>query len=109
MTHEQKTAVLKAYGFTVGARDARLNTDHPGNLMVLEGSIQEAEQDHDLPTANGCDGPWCVVGDSLPELVDEAFDLASSFSYFEEICKDVLAGGDGILHVDGTGAGPRVT
>lgn len=97
MTYEQKATVLRSYGFTVGPRDPRLNTNHSGTWMVVEGSIAEIESDYDLPTQDGANGPWCVVGDDLSALVDEAFDFASCFDRFDDVCADVLAGGDGVL------------
>lgn len=63
-----KVAALKAMGFTVDARDPRLNTAFKGGFMVVEG-----HEESELPTESGCNGPWCVVGDDLAELVDTAF------------------------------------
>jgi len=97
LTFEQKKKVLQAYGFTVGERDPRFKPAFPGRYMVLESDDEAILED--------C---WCVVGDDLPALVDEAFDHASIFSYFDAVCEDILAGGVGLLHTDGTGAGPIV-
>lgn len=63
-----KTLCLQAYGFTVGPRDPRLNTDHEGDFMVVE-----YHQDDELPTRDGANGPWCLVGNDLDTLVTEAF------------------------------------
>ena len=68
-----KIAVLESYGFTVGERDPRLNTDYEGAFMVVEASYHDIG-DYELPTANGANGPWCVVGDDLDELVETAYD-----------------------------------
>lgn len=107
MTFDQKVTVLLSYGFAVGKRDPRLNTRYPGAFMVCEVSDEEElTSQYDLPTTDGSNGLWCVVGDDLAHLVDEAMDIASSFSHFDAVVADVLAGGDGILHIDGTGAGP---
>jgi hypothetical protein len=97
LTHAQKVTVLEAYGFTIGARDARFKPQFPGKFMVLESGDEENVED--------C---WCVVGDDLPALVDEGFSLATDFSYFDAVCEDVLAGGVGLLHTDGKGAGPII-
>lgn len=60
-------------GFTVGARDPRVNTDYPGKFMVIEDYA-----DAELPCANGGEsGSWAVVGDDLDEMIDQAFDVAS--------------------------------
>jgi hypothetical protein len=68
-----KRACLEQYGFTVGVRDPRLNSDYPGQFMVVE-SHEECE----LPTRNGSNGPWCVVGDDLADLIDRGFDFLVS-------------------------------
>lgn len=68
MTIEDKRAKLEAAGFTVGARDARINTDFPGRFMVA-GAYDESE----LPTRNGASGPWAIVGNDLSALINEAF------------------------------------
>ena len=68
-----KLYALACAGFTVGQRDPRLNTDYPGSLMVVEG--YELVQ---LPTRDGSDGPWCVVGDNLDALIDQGFDFLVS-------------------------------
>lgn len=65
-----KAAQLRAWGFTVGPRDPRLNTDFAGAFMVVE-----AHDDTELPTRDGANGPWCIVGDDLTALVAEAHTL----------------------------------
>lgn len=67
MTTDDKIAFLRSHGWTVGDRDPRLNTDYVGKFMAVE-SYDESE----LPTRDGMNGPWCIVGDDLPALVDEA-------------------------------------
>ena len=74
MTRVQKVRFLRSYGWTVGKRNPRLNTDYPGAWMVVE-PFEEAE----LPTRDGRDGPWCLVGDALGALVDEAHDFLVGF------------------------------
>lgn len=64
-----KQAALEKMGFTVGKRDARLNTDFGGAFMVVE-----AHDESELPTRDGRNGPWCIVGDDLDALINEAFD-----------------------------------
>jgi hypothetical protein len=62
-----KAAELRSWGFTVGERDPRLNSNYPGRYMVVE-SHEESE----LPTKDGSNGPWCIVGDNLDALIAEA-------------------------------------
>jgi hypothetical protein len=69
MTQAEKRIYLDAMGFKVGARDpAGINTDFPGAFMVAE-EYERCE----LPTRDGSNGPWCLIGDDLDALVDEAF------------------------------------
>jgi hypothetical protein len=70
MPSEEKTKWLREHGFIVGIRDSRLNTNYPGNFMVVE-----EYEDSELPTVDGRDGPWCIVGDDLAALVDQAYDV----------------------------------
>lgn len=74
MTTEEKITFLRSYGWTVGERDPRLNTDFPGRFMCVE-----PHEESELPTRNGENGPWCIVGDDLAELVDEAHDFLTGF------------------------------
>lgn len=76
MTHEQKIATLREHGFVVGERDPRLNTNFAGAFMVAE-----AHEESELPTQDGRNGPWCVVGDDLPTLVEMGY-------AFLESCRD---------------------
>jgi hypothetical protein len=62
-------------GFVVGLRDPRLNTDFPGQFMVVDDLHEESE----LPTRDGSNGPWCIVGDDLAKLIDEAFECHSDW------------------------------
>ncbi|MBC8719260.1 Lar family restriction alleviation protein [Ochrobactrum sp. Marseille-Q0166] len=64
----EKKAFLENRGWTVGKRNPQLNTDHPGKFMCVE-PFDVSE----LPTKDGANGPWCVVGDDLNVLVAEAF------------------------------------
>jgi hypothetical protein len=64
---ERKRRRLEAAGFVVGPRDPRLNTDFPGIYMIAE-----PYEDDELPTRDGSNGPWCIVGDDLHELITEA-------------------------------------
>lgn len=77
ISHQDMREVLKSHGFTIGDRDPRLNTDFPGNKMVVEGSMIEIEKDYELPTQDGSNGPWCIVGDDEEELVKTAFDYCT--------------------------------
>ena len=67
---EEKLVMLTKMGFTCGARDARLNRRFPGKFMVVE-----YHEESELPTEDGRNGPWCIVGDDLEELIDEAFNV----------------------------------
>lgn len=55
------------WGFKVGTRDPRINTNYPGSYMAAE-----EHQYSELPTKDGSNGPWCIVGDDLTALVNEA-------------------------------------
>jgi hypothetical protein len=63
------SAKLKSYGFVIGDREPRLNTNYPGKFMVVE-PYEECE----LPTEDGSDGPWCIVGDDLDVLIADAYE-----------------------------------
>jgi hypothetical protein len=66
---DQKRAYLDAMGFRIGERDPRgINTNYPGRYMVAEDY-----GDDELPTEDGSNGPWCIVGDDLDALITEAF------------------------------------
>lgn len=77
MTRDEKIEHLRSRGWTVGDRDPRLNTDFPGRYMVVEEHTED-----ELPTKDGSNGPWCLVGDDLGSLVDEAYDF--QISMFED-------------------------
>lgn len=64
----QEVDQLVEEGFTVGVRDPRLNTRYTGKFMVAE-----SYEDDETPTEDGSNGPWCIVGDDLCELVSEAW------------------------------------
>lgn len=64
---------LESYGWTAGARDPRLNTNYPGKFMVVE-----PHEEDELPTEDGSNGPWCVVGDDLDDLIRRAYDTLKS-------------------------------
>ncbi len=68
-----KVMALLYDGFTIGQRDRRLNRNYAGNFMVVEAYTEDQ-----LPTKDGRNGPWCVVGDDLEVLVDNAFDFLTS-------------------------------
>jgi len=75
---EIKRLCLLAYGYEVGNRNPRVNTDFVGAYMVVE-SYDESE----LPTQDGRDGPWCIVGDDLDNLIDRGFDALNDI-----VCED---------------------
>lgn len=68
-TYAEKVVALLSYGYTIGQRDSRLNRNYEGVFMVVEAYDEDM-----LPTDDGRNGPWCVVGDNLEELVNKAFD-----------------------------------
>ena len=69
---EQKKKELSNLGWKFGDRDARLNTNYAGKFMVVE---EFDEGDYELPTLDGSNGPWCIVGDDLEQLVNEAYSI----------------------------------
>lgn len=69
-----KTEFLESYGWTVGERNPQLHTDFLGAFMCVEPYEEE-----ELPTKDGANGPWCVVGDNLEELIDAAYEFLVDF------------------------------
>jgi|HubBroStandDraft_2_1064218.scaffolds.fasta_scaffold449928_2 hypothetical protein len=70
-SHDEMLADLLMCDFICGPRDVRLNTRYPGKFMVVE----EEYRDMDLPTEDGSNGPWCIVGDDFPALVKTAWEI----------------------------------
>lgn len=70
MTFDDKKAALERMGFTIGKRDPRLNRKFAGAFMVVEW-----HEESELPTDDGSNGPWCIVGGDLPALVEDAFSV----------------------------------
>lgn len=70
MTIDQKIDALRRMGFIVGERDPRLNRKYAGKFMVAE-SFEDCE----VPTNDGSNGPWCIVGDDIDALVNDAFSI----------------------------------
>jgi hypothetical protein len=70
--NDWKREKLEEMGYFCGPRDARLNTDFPGAFMVTEDDFEEGH--YKLPTRDASNGPWCIVGDDLAELIDEAWE-----------------------------------
>lgn len=68
MSIDQKIEVLRKMGFTIGERDPNFNRAFVGKYMVIE-----PHEKSEGPTDDGRNGPWCIVGDSLVALVEEAF------------------------------------
>lgn len=73
-TVERMKELLERAGFHVGERETRLNTAFSGRFMVVE-PYEESE----LPTEDGRNGPWCIVGDNLNALIVEAYNNATPF------------------------------
>jgi hypothetical protein len=69
---EQKMKELTVRCWKFGKRDERLNTNYAGKFMVVENFDEE---DYGLPTLDGGNGPWCIVGDDLERLIDEAYSI----------------------------------
>lgn len=71
--YERKRRELTARGFIVGPRDPRLNRLWSGRWMVVDNDLADVL---DALGATGTDdasrGPWCIVGDNLLELIEEA-------------------------------------
>ncbi len=67
----KKQEYLERRGYIVGVRNPQINTNFAGSFMVCENP-----EGHDLPTEDGSNGPWCIVGDNLTKLVNEAFLVA---------------------------------
>lgn len=63
-----KRAALEKHGYTIGDRDPRLNTNYKGDFMVVEPFTEDM-----LPTKDGSNGPFCVVGDELELLVEAGY------------------------------------
>lgn len=100
---DHKLIWLKAYGFVIGDRDPKINTNFSGNYMVSEQYGPD-----EVPTKDGRNGPWCVVGNDLkilidaaygafkgvyeePEVINHAFDFAFEVKSFDVDGGDVTA------------------
>lgn len=64
-----KAQALRALGFQIGARDPNLNRAFKGKFMVAEARNPEDP----YPTDDAGDGVFCIVGDNLDYLIDQAF------------------------------------
>lgn len=58
--------VLESYGFTIGKRDPNLNSAFDGKFMVAE------EYKAGTKTRDAANGPWCIVGNDLEYLIEQA-------------------------------------
>ena len=63
----EKIKWLLDHDIRVGLRNWNLNTDFPGKYMVAE------EHDDRHSQKDGDGGVWCIVGDDLEALVDDAY------------------------------------
>lgn len=68
MTQTQQADWLRKHGFIIGIRDARLNRAFKGSYMVTEQFTEPL-----TPTDDGRNGPWCIVGDDINNLINLAF------------------------------------
>ena len=69
-----KEKCLRDYGYFIGVRDPRVNSDYSGDFMVIE-----SHDDSELPTKDGRNGPWAIVGNNLAALVEESYSVLCSF------------------------------
>jgi hypothetical protein len=65
---QAKLRWLLDHGFKCGIRDPRINTNYQGAYMVAE-----YYEDDELPTRDGSNGPWCIVGDDYRDLIQRAY------------------------------------
>jgi hypothetical protein len=68
--HAERVLWLQSRGFVVGDRDPQLNRAFTGRYMVA-GVYDTSE----TPTDDGRNGPWCIVGDNVEDLVRHAYDV----------------------------------
>lgn len=68
---DMNRALLENAGFVTGARDPLMNTAFNGAFMVAEPYPKGVTQQD----AQGGDGVWCIVGDDLDLLRQEAVDF----------------------------------
>lgn len=72
-----EAAELIGNGYTIAAREPKLNTDHMGVFMIAE-ALEEWDG---TPTENGANGPWCLIGDDLAAMVKEAHDFGAGMVF----------------------------
>lgn len=65
---EQKTALLKSYGFNLIARDHQVSPGHPGNWMIKD-SLDDGQDQ------------WTLVGDDTERLLDETIETHGLTAY----------------------------
>jgi hypothetical protein len=70
LTAHEKTVMLLDHGYYIGPRDPERNTDFQGTWMVAEPLPDDVKR----PTKDAGDGAYCIVGDNLSKLIDEAYD-----------------------------------
>ena len=71
---EQRKKELIKHGFFVGKRDPKRNRAFRGKFMVCD---REALKE---PPSDSATGAFCVVGDNLPALIVDAYNLHDGFS-----------------------------
>lgn len=69
-----KIQFLESYGWIVGERNPLIMTDFSGGYMCCE-----PYEDDELPTKDGVNGPWCLVGDDLEVLIEGAYEFLTDF------------------------------
>lgn len=80
MTLDQKVVYLQTHGFYAGPRDPKRNTAFEGAFMVCEIETLDAPESRDAENTG-----YCVVGDNLAELVQEALAVNDFKDEFDEL------------------------
>lgn len=79
-----KAAELAHYGFIIGPREPKLNTDHLGVFMIAE----HLDAWDGEPTKDGANGPWCIVGDDLAVMIEEAHQFGAGMVFDSYLPED---------------------
>ena len=67
-TQLEDKASLEKLGFIVGVRDPKMNTAFLGKYMVSE----HYEENHTQVDGGQAHSVWCIVGDNLALLIEDA-------------------------------------
>ena len=66
-----KINFLRNSGITVDLRDPKMNSAFKGKFMICN----PLEEGDPYPTEDASDGRFCIVGNDLPSLLDDAISL----------------------------------